>query len=123
MLDLIKLGRADQLASSHRNILKWTKVLEAAISEQQRIFLKQGSMDQKKIGFYIMAMPSDELASLCVIHIMRHLLGEFLNNTNKDAERSSQVRQFDADLSTIDIKILAVGLFNQLGNLVDRQLK
>ena len=36
-----------------------------------------------------MSMPSDELASLCVIHMMRHLLGEFLNNTNKDAERFS----------------------------------
>ena len=88
-MDLIKLGRADQLAASHRNILRWTKTLESAIAEQQRIFTKQGSLDQKKLGFYVLAMPSDELASLCVIHMMRHLLGEFLNNTNKDAERFS----------------------------------
>ena len=63
--------------------------MDAALSEQQRIFMKQGSLDTKKIGFYILAMPSDELASMCVIHIMRHLLGEFLHNTNKDAERNS----------------------------------
>ena len=36
-----------------------------------------------------MSIPSDELSSICVIHIVRHLLGEFLNNTNKDAERFS----------------------------------
>ena len=89
VIDLIKIGRADQLSASHRNILKWTKTLEAAISEQQRIFMKQGSLDTNKIGFYVVSMPSDELASICVIHMMRHLLGEFLNNTNKDAERYS----------------------------------
>ena len=31
--DLIKLGKADQLASSHRNILKWTRTMEAALAE------------------------------------------------------------------------------------------
>ena len=43
-------------------------------------------------------MPTDELASICVIHIMRHLLGEFLSNTNKDAERNAQIREIEVDL-------------------------
>ena len=42
---LIKIGKADQLASSHRYILAWMKTLENSISEQQRIFVKQGSLD------------------------------------------------------------------------------
>ena len=65
-------------------------------------------------------MPSDELASLCVIHMMRHLLGEFLSNTNKDAERFSQTRELEVDLNSIDVKIQAVTLFQDLGKLVDR---
>ena len=40
MLGLIKLGKADQLGSSHRNILDWTKSMEAALVEQQRSYLK-----------------------------------------------------------------------------------
>lgn len=67
-----------------------------------------------------MSMPSDELASLCVIHMMRHLLGEFLNNTNKDAERFSQTREIEVDLNSIDVKIQAIKLFGELGKLVDR---
>ena len=42
---LLKIGRADQLAASHRYILAWMKTLENSISEQQRIFVKQGSLD------------------------------------------------------------------------------
>lgn len=98
-------------------------MLETAIAEQQRIFMKQGSLDTNKVGFYVMAMPSDELASLCVIHMMRHLLGEFLNNTNKDAERFAQTRELEVDFSSLDVKIMAVKLFQDLGSLVDRQLK
>lgn len=90
MYNLIKMGQADKLSTSYRNILRWTKSMETALSEQQRIFLKKNLNAQgDKISFYILAMQSDELASLCVIHIMRHLLGEFLNNTNKDADRMS----------------------------------
>jgi len=70
-----------------------------------------------------MAIPSDELASLCVIHMMRHLLSEFLDNTNKDAERFSQTRELEVDFTSIDVKIMAVKLFRDLGSLVDRQLK
>jgi hypothetical protein len=52
---LIKLGRADQLATSHRYILLWMRSLEAAITEQQKIFLKRGNLDpqKSKIGYYL----------------------------------------------------------------------
>ena len=73
--------------------------------------MKQGSLDTNKVGFYIMSMPSDELASLCVIHMMRHLLGEFLNNTNKDADKFAQTRELEVDFSSLDVKIQAVKLF------------
>ena len=85
--------------------------------------LKQGSLDQTKLGFYILALPSDELASLCVIHMMRHLLSTFLHNTNKDAERFSQTAEFEVDLNSIDVKIQALTLFQEIGKLVDKQLK
>ena len=97
--------------------------MEAALSEQQRIYLKQGSLDSKKLGFYVLAMPSDELASLCVVHIMRHLLGEFLSNTNTTAATFDQTKEIEVDFSSIDVKIKAITLFSDLGKLVDKQLK
>lgn len=36
---LINIGHADELASSHRHILEWTKTLEKAIAEQQQIYV------------------------------------------------------------------------------------
>jgi len=52
---LIKIGKADQLAVSHRYILSWMRNLEAQISEQQKIYLKRGSMDpqKSKVGYYL----------------------------------------------------------------------
>lgn len=32
--DLIKIGRADQLATSHRYIIRWMKSIESAVAEQ-----------------------------------------------------------------------------------------
>ena len=72
------------------------------------------------MGFYILAMPSDELASICVIHMMRHLLGTFLQNTNKDAERVSQTSEVEVDINSVDVKIQAIKLFQDLGKLVDK---
>ena len=97
--------------------------MEAALVEQQRSYLKQGSLDTKKIGFYILALPADELGSICVIHIMRYLLNEFLSNTNKEAERLSGANDAEFNLNSIDVKIPAIKLFSDLGQLVDKQLK
>lgn len=72
---LIKIGRADQLSVSHRYIISWMKLLEDAISEQQKIFIQRGNLDpqKSKIGYYLIQMPSDKIASLCVLHLMKHL--------------------------------------------------
>lgn len=56
---LMKVGKADELAQSHRYILQWVKALESAIAEQQQIYVQQGSLDKNKIGFYIMSLPSE----------------------------------------------------------------
>ena len=42
---LMKYGKADQLAVSHRYILNWMHSLEMAINEQQKIFIKRGNID------------------------------------------------------------------------------
>ena len=39
LTNLMKVGKADQMATSHRYILEWTKTLETAIAEQQQIFV------------------------------------------------------------------------------------
>ena len=106
---LIKMGKADQLASSHRNILKWTKTMESALAEQQRIFIKQSLLDTKKIGFYIMACPADELASLSVIHIMRFLLNSFINA--KDEEKVGNFSDIQNQDKSLESKMIAAKLF------------
>jgi hypothetical protein len=73
--DLIKIGRADQLATSHRYILSWIKSMEQSITEQQKIFIKRGNLDPQKsrLGYYLVQMPSDKISALCVMHLMKHL--------------------------------------------------
>lgn len=65
------------------------RLLETAIVEQQKIATKRGSMDPTKIGYYIMSMPSDQIATLCVLHLVRHLFKEFVEDLHKDSERTS----------------------------------
>ena len=52
---LISIGRADTLATSHRYILGWTRTLEHAITEQQKIFVKRGNLDpsRSKLGYHL----------------------------------------------------------------------
>lgn len=94
--------------------------MEYALAEQQRMFIKQSTLDTKKIGFYIMAVPADELASLCVIHIMRYLLNNFVKG---DRDRGEKDKSADLSNSSIECKMLASQLFMELGSLVDKQLK
>jgi hypothetical protein len=49
--------------------------------------VQQGTLDQNKIGFYIMSMPSEQIATICVVHVMRHLMNEFMNSTSKEADK------------------------------------
>jgi hypothetical protein len=54
--------------------------------------VQQGSLDKNKIGFYIMSLPSEQIASICVIYMMRYLMQEFVNNTSKEADTIAQLR-------------------------------
>ncbi len=65
------------------------KTLETAIAEQQKIATKRGNMDSNKIGFYLMSLPSEQIATLCVLHLMRHLFKEFVSDIHKEAEGKS----------------------------------
>jgi len=89
--DLLKIGRADQLATSHRYIISWMRTLELAITEQQKIFVKRGNIDpsRNKLGYYLIQMPSDKISALCVMHLMKHLFLQFVKDTrNLDDEYS-----------------------------------
>lgn len=119
---LMKVGKADELAQSHRYILQWVKALESAIAEQQQIYVQQGSLDKNKIGFYIMSLPSEQIASICVIYMMRYLMQEFVNNTSKEADTIAQLRN-EHDFQQSEVKMPAINLFIELGRLFDQQLK
>lgn len=125
---LISIGRADTLATSHRYIIGWTRTLERAITEQQRIFVKRGNLDpsRSKLGYHLVQMPSDKIAALCVIHLMKHLFAKFSTDINSydiqylldkhDATKEGEV-------PGEEIKIPAVKLFQELGKLFDAELK
>ena len=65
------------------------KALETAVAEQQKIFVKRGSLDSNKIGYYLASMPSEQIATLCVLHLMRHLMSEFVHDIHKEADERS----------------------------------
>lgn len=35
----------------------------------------------------MMSLPSDQIASICVIYMMRYLMQEFVDNTSSEADR------------------------------------
>ena len=55
-----------------------------------------------------MSMPSEQIATICVVHMMRHLMNEFINNTSKEADKVAQIKD-DLDFqSSSDVKIPAI---------------
>jgi len=40
-------------------------------------------MDANKVGFYLISMPADKIATVCVMHLMKILLSEFTCDTEK----------------------------------------
>jgi|LauGreDrversion4_2_1035121.scaffolds.fasta_scaffold13696_2 hypothetical protein len=36
-----------------------------------------------------MALPADQIATLCILHLMRHLFTEFVNDIHKEAENKA----------------------------------
>jgi DNA-directed RNA polymerase len=54
--------------------------------------------------------------------MMRYLMQEFVDNTSKEADRVAQLRD-ETDFQQAEVKVPAIHLFIQLGNLFDQQLK
>jgi len=82
---LIKIGKADQLAISHRYILKWMRNLDTAIAEQQSIAMKKDQLDPRRnpVGYFLVQLSSDKIATLCVLHLMKHLFQSFIQDSRK----------------------------------------
>lgn len=123
----MRIGRADQLATSHRYMISWIKTMEASITEQQRIVVKRGNVDPRKdrLSFLLIQMPSDKMAALCIMHLMKHLFAQFLEEYKYDPEELALVTKDEKDLllRRQSIKIPSVQLFQQLGQLFDKELR
>lgn len=113
--DLVRIGRADQLAASHRYMINWIKTMEGAITEQQRIILKRGNIDPKrdKLSLLLIQMPSDKAAALCIMHLMKHLFTQFLEEHRYNPEELALVTKDEKELymHKQNIKIPSVQLF------------
>lgn len=46
-----------------------------------------------------MSLPSDQIATLCVIHLVRHLFKEFVSDIHKEGELKSQERDFQMNIA------------------------
>ena len=100
--------------------------LEGAINEQQKIFVKRGNIDvnRNKVGFNLIQLPSEKVAALCVMHLMKHLLSQFVKDTRLyEEEYSMHSEAKEAEFLTRDLKIPAIQLFHELGLLFDKELK
>lgn len=122
---LIKIGKADQLASSHRIVLHWLKSIQNAVQEQQRIFLRRSSLDNEKgkPSFYILQMPSDKIASICVMHLMKTLFRQFIRDLGDPNRTDSVLLDLTRDFSAGNVKTPAITLFSDLGDLFSKELK
>ncbi len=70
-------------------------------------------------------MPSDKIASICVLHLMKHLFRQFIHDIRQfeDDENLKVSDENDVSGSTQEVKIPAVQLFDELGKLFDRELR
>ena len=67
--------------------------------------LKQQTLDQNSIAYYILSMPSKEIASLCVLHLMRTLTQEHMRFSIEEAAKNSNLSEPDVEFMTSDCKI------------------
>lgn len=90
--------------------MQWMKLLEGSIQEQQKIFIKRANLDpgKSKIGYYLIQMPSEKIASICVLHLMKHLFKQFiLDIRNFDDENLVQPTHNNSH----EVRIPAIQLF------------
>ena len=86
--------------------------------------MKRGNMDSQKskIGHYLIQMPCDKIAAICVMHLMKHLLSQFSKDNSHFNEDFSLLKN-DENIEKSEFKIQAITLFQELGKLFDQELK
>ena len=89
----------------------WIRTLEEVITEQQKMFLKNQSLNKNSISYYMLSLPSKEISSMCIIHMMRVLMSNSIRTNLEDAARASQLIDPKEDFMASDIKITAIELF------------
>ena len=67
-------------------------------------------------------MPSDKIASLCVLHLMKHLFRQFIHDI-RNYEEDENLKETQEANNPQEVKIPAVQLFDELGKLFDRELR
>jgi hypothetical protein len=65
-------------------------------------------MDANKVGFYLISMPADKIATICVMHLMKILFAEFTSDTAKLADERAQLSDLNVNFTSQDIKITAI---------------
>jgi DNA-directed RNA polymerase len=96
------------------------------IQEQQRIFLRKSNLETEKgkPNFYLLQLPSDKIASICVMHLMKTLFRQFIRDQSDDSHKTDH-GNFDisVDFSSDNVKTPAITLFSDLGDLFAKELK
>lgn len=71
-------------------------------------------------------MPSDKIASICVLHLMKHLFRQFIHdirNYEEDENLKTTDDSNSGNSNSQEVKIPAIQLFDELGKLFDRELR
>ena len=70
-------------------------------------------------------MPSDKIASICVLHLMKHLFRQFIHDIRQYDDENLKVtgNEGSAAENGHEVKIPAIQLFDELGKLFDRELR
>ncbi len=55
--------------------------------------------------------------------MMKHLFRQFVKDIRKQADESAQIVDKEVDLTSQEVKIPAIQLFDELGKLFDKELK
>jgi len=73
----------------------------------------------------LIQMPSEKISALCVMHLMKHLLTQFVNNMREFEDESSLgvTEKKEMEFAERDLKIPAITLFLELGQLFDKEMK
>lgn len=87
--------------------------------------MKKDQIDPKKnpVGYYLIQLQSDKIATVCVLHLMKHLFQSFILDSRKQAEMNVDLEETEVDMTSKDVKITAISLFDELGNLFQKELK